>query len=110
MTVTVLIGVMSVLIHAHPGELEPTLTSRELEGRQAAINARHAVVSNCAGAIADFEAQRRAKRSALIGKRHENPQHHHPTTSPARKPTYTTLQNVSLFYHCTISSYPHVNS
>ena len=101
---------MSVLIHAHPGELEPTLTSRELEGRQAAINARHAVVRNCAGAIADFEAQRRARRSALIDKRHDNPQHHHPPTSPARKPTYKTLQNVSLFYYCPVASYPRVNS
>ena len=103
----VLGGVLLVPIHAHPGEVEPTLTSRELDRRQASINARHAVVRNCDGAIAAFEAQRRARRSALIAKRHGNP-HHHTPTSTAHKPTYTTLQNVCLFSRRPIASYSHV--
>jgi hypothetical protein len=93
-TAIVLSGVLFIPIYAHPGEEEPTLTSRELDRRQAAINARHAVVRNCDGAIAAFEAQRRAKRSALIDKRHGNPPHH-TTTKTAHEPKYTTLQNVS---------------
>lgn len=103
----VLAGVLLVPIHAHPGEMEPILTSRELDHRQADINARHAVVRNCAGAITAFEAQRRARRSALIAKRHGNP-HHHTASSTAQEPTYTALQNVGLLYHHPIGSYSHV--
>jgi protocatechuate 3,4-dioxygenase beta subunit len=92
----VVAGVLLVPTHAHPGEVEPTLTSRELDHRRAAIEARHAVVRNCDGAITAFEARRRARRSALIGKRHcGNPDHHHTATSTAHKPTYTILQNTT---------------
>ncbi|KIM73375.1 hypothetical protein PILCRDRAFT_15282 [Piloderma croceum F 1598] len=95
-----------VPVHAHPGEVEPTLTSRQLERRQAAINARHAVVRNCDGAIAAFEAKRRAKRSALSHKEpHKEPHKKSSTsceetatattTSTATVPTYTTLQNTT---------------
>jgi len=101
------LSVFFVLAHAHPGEVEPTLTSRQLERRQAAINARHAVVRNCDGAIAAFEAKRRAKRSALSHKKpHKQPHKESSTsceetatattTSTAMVPTYTALQNVSV--------------
>jgi hypothetical protein len=93
--------------HAHPGEVEPTLTSRQLERRQAAINARHAVVRKCDGAIAAFEAKRRAKRSAFSHKEPHKKPHKKgstsceetttaTTTGTANVPTYTTLQNVSV--------------
>jgi outer membrane protein TolC len=112
--------------HAHPGEVEPILTVRQLERRQAAINARHAAVRNCDGAIAAFEAQRRAKRSALAAlyprSKHGVTSTHNrrpsvtascsetstatsTTTSTANVPTYTTLQNVDV--SLTVASLPY---
>jgi hypothetical protein len=100
---------LSVPTSAHPGEVEPILTSRQLELRQATANARHSVARKCDGAIKAFEARRRAKRSALNHKKHSTS---HSTscaetaspsgTSTANAPTYTTLQNVNVVF--TISS------
>lgn len=101
------------VVHAHPGEVEPVLTARQLERRQAAINARHAVVRNCDKEIRAFEVRRRARRSAFTTKKHGKspPEHGNGSTkcssaasgtetgtktSAANTPTYTTLQNVSL--------------
>jgi hypothetical protein len=98
---------LSVPANTHPGEVEPTLTSRQLEHRQAATNARHAVVRNCDGAIRAFEARRRAKRSrsVLTHKKHSASQTtscaetSSPSgTSTANVPTYTTLQNVGAVF------------
>jgi hypothetical protein len=95
-------AVLFVPADAHPGEVEPVLTARQLERRQTAINARHAVARKCDGAIAAFEAQRRARRSALVTKKHHGPTFKNCTesatkTSTANVPTYTTLQNVRYF-------------
>ena len=104
-------AILLVPVNAHPGELEPILTARQLERRQAAINARHAVARKCDGAIAAFEARRRARRSALATRKLHGPTHKQPancsesatttnaatTTSTANAPTYTTLQNVGKF-------------
>jgi hypothetical protein len=110
-TVIALAVMLLVPVYAHPGEEEPTLTPRQLERRQAAINSRHVAVRKCDGAIAAFEAHRRAKRSALAakghGNAHQNSYHNphgsasHPTgtssaTGTANKPTYTALQNVNI--------------
>ena len=100
-----------VPVYTHPGEKEPTLTPRQLERHQAAINARHLAVRKCDSTIAAFEAQRQAKQSAFTpkghGNLHHNPYHdpHDPTSHPtgassatgtANKPSYTALQNVNV--------------
>jgi hypothetical protein len=89
-------AVLSVPANAHPGEVEPILTERQLERRQAATDARHAVARNCNNEIKAFEAKRQAKRSALVHKRHRAG--HAVATasaiSTANVPTFTTLQNV----------------
>ena len=92
-------AVLWVPADAHPGEVEPTLTARQLKHRQSAIKARHAVARKCDGAIAAFEARRRARRSALGNKKHHGPTSNDCSesatkTSTANVPTYTTLQNV----------------
>jgi hypothetical protein len=92
------------VVQAHPGEVDQILTPRQLERRQAAINARHAVVRNCDKEIKDFEVRRRARRST---QKHGNspPKHGNSSTKcssaasgtetgTANTPTYTTLQNV----------------
>lgn len=101
--------ILLVPVYAHPGEVGPILTSRQLERRQAATHARHAVARNCDGAIAAFEAQRRAKRSALMAKKHTN----HlvasaSATTSANTPTYTTLQNVGIVFDFSIPPYSFV--
>jgi hypothetical protein len=110
MAVVAFAAVLSVpATNAHPGEMEPTLTLRQLERRQAATNARHAVARNCDSAIAAFEGQRRAKRSAFTAKRHVNARQRSydragravettssSATSTANVPTYTALQNVGV--------------
>ncbi|KIM78949.1 hypothetical protein PILCRDRAFT_581034 [Piloderma croceum F 1598] len=95
---------LSVPTSAHPGEVEPILTSRQLELRQATANARHNVARKCDGAIKAFEARRRAKRSALTHKKHSTSRSTSEScaetaspsgTSTANAPTYTTLQNTT---------------
>jgi hypothetical protein len=99
--------VLSVPANAHPGEVKPILTSRQLERRQAATNARHAVARNCDNEIRAFEAKRRAKRSALVNKRHRAGRavETASATSTANEPTFTTLQNVGLGLIILISLY-----
>ena len=109
-TAVVFTAVLLVPANAHPGEMEPILTSRQLERRQAATNARHALARNCDGAIAAFEARRRAKRSGLIAKRQVTARQDNThagrtvettpcsATSTANIPSYTALQNVNLFF------------
>jgi hypothetical protein len=89
-------AVLSVPANAHPGEVEPILTERQIERRQAATNARHAVARNCDNEIRAFETKRRAKRSGLIHKRHRAGRAvaTASATSTANAPTFTALQNV----------------
>lgn len=114
----------STAVTAHPGEVEPVLTARQLERRQAALNARHNKARNCDSAIIQYEAKRRARRSG-ISKRAHKPKKGLPkkgnhflanvtsgslsastsapasasasasATSSANDPTFTALQNVS---------------
>lgn len=69
------------LVNAHPGEVEPLLTARELEIRQEEVNARHAVARNCDAEIAAYQAKRHAKRAHLV-----------------KKQAYNALQNVCLLF------------
>lgn len=109
------------MAQAHPGEVDQILTPRQLERRQAAINARHAVVRNCDKEIKDFEVRRRARRSAYTTQKHGNgpPRHGNSSTkcssaasgtetSTANTPTYTTLQNVKSSLECLIPLFSHV--
>jgi len=105
-------AVLLVPANAHPGEVEPTLTTRQLERRQAAINARHTVARKCDGAIAAFEARRRARRSAHPTKKHHGPaskdcSESATKTSTANVPTYTTLQNTTCVLTPEIDSGPY---
>lgn len=95
-TAVAVAAVLSVPANAHPGEVEPILTSRQLERRQAAANARHSIARNCDNEIRAFEAKRRAKRSALVYKRHRAGRAvaTASATSTANEPTFTALQNV----------------
>jgi hypothetical protein len=93
------------VVQAHPGEVDQILTPRQLERRQADINARHAVVRNCDKEIKDFEVRRRARRSTQKHGNSSPPKHGNSSTKcssaasgtetgTANTPTYTTLQNV----------------
>ncbi|CUA70113.1 hypothetical protein RSOLAG22IIIB_00459 [Rhizoctonia solani] len=81
---------LGLLTMAHPGDDHDgsdMLTPSELAVREVAADRRAELVRNCGPQIAAFEAQRRAKRSAMMKRA--------TSTATAAAAKYTTIQNTT---------------
>ncbi|KAB5595443.1 Dioxygenase [Ceratobasidium theobromae] len=81
---------MGLLVQAHPGDHDDfdMLPASELAARELAADRRAELVRNCGPQIAAYEAERRAKRSALMKRQATS-------TSTAASAKYTTIQNTT---------------